>query len=80
MQPLLYMAKEQSCALSELANTLPARFTFSDRLQDFPTESSHALINRLRADPETSIVWLSPDPGAVESVDEADRLRVMSGW
>lgn len=76
MLALLYMAKEQSCALSELAYTLPARFTFSDRLQDFPTKSSHALINRLRADPETLVVWLALDSGAVASVDEKDGLRV----
>jgi len=76
MLALLCMATEQSCPLSKLANTLPARFTFSDRLQDFPTESSHALINRLRADPETLVVWLAPDSGAVASVDETDGLRV----
>ncbi len=76
MLALLCMTKEQSCVLSELANTLPARFTFSDRLQDFPTESSFALINRLRTDPESLASWLAPDSGAVSSVDETDGLRV----
>jgi len=76
MLALLCMAKEQSCALSELAMTIPARFTFSDRLQDFPTESSLALINRLRTDLAEMASWLAPSAGAVSSVNETDGLRV----
>ncbi|MCB1753842.1 MAG: phosphomannomutase, partial [Gammaproteobacteria bacterium] len=46
---LLVGAQRQGMALSALAADLPRRFTASDRLQNFPTADSHALIARLAA-------------------------------
>jgi phosphomannomutase len=76
MLAMLCMAKEQGCALSALAETLPARFTFSDRLQDFPTETSHALVDQLLADSPAFAQWLGPDTGVAASVAVTDGLRV----
>ena len=46
---LLSMARERGCAVSALLDGLPQRFTASDRLQDFPTAASSALIAELAA-------------------------------
>ncbi len=48
---LLSMAREKGSALSSLALSLPPRFTASDRLQNFPTETSGALLLALAASP-----------------------------
>jgi len=44
---LLVSAKQQSKCLSELTQDLPARFTASDRLKDFPKEMSQSRIQSL---------------------------------
>lgn len=37
---VILLAKEKQLTMSELVKTLPQRFTFSDRLKDFPTDLS----------------------------------------
>lgn len=72
---LLCDAQKQGCKLSELMQKLPARFTASDRLQQFPTELSHALLTRLQADNKESEEILAPDSGSVINTDITDGLR-----
>jgi len=73
---VLALARERGCRVSEVALALPPRFTASDRLQDFATESSHALIGRLAQDPALAGALLAPQSGALVSVDTTDGLRV----
>jgi phosphomannomutase len=73
---LLAMARERNCRLSELAQQLPARFTASDRLQEFPTEASYDLIERLAASGDALMALLGDLCGPVERLDQTDGLRI----
>ncbi|HEU4376313.1 MAG TPA: phosphomannomutase, partial [Telluria sp.] len=76
MLALLSMARQRGCRLSELAKGLPARFTFSDRLQEFPSSASVALLAALQADHAAIAALMAPKSGAVASADTTDGLRV----
>ncbi len=76
MLTLLYMAQTRGCKLSELTSGLPSRFTVSDRLQDFPTQDSRALVERLLAEPAVASELLAPQSGAVIAIDTMDGLRM----
>lgn len=72
---LLCDAQKRSCKLSELTQELPARFTASDRLQQFPTELSHELLARLQADKKEAEKVLAPDSDGITNTDLTDGLR-----
>lgn len=73
---LLCMAHEQDCKVSELTESLPQRYTASDRLQNFETERSHSIIARLRSAPVEIPMLMAPDPGRHVTIDNTDGLRV----
>lgn len=56
MLAVLANARRQGLTLSELQKQLPARYTFSERLQDFPTSQSQALIESLQSGNEPEIL------------------------
>jgi phosphomannomutase len=74
---LLAMARERGCRLSELAQPLPARFTASDRLQEFPAKASSELIARLAGSGDTRRALLGDLCGPVERLDQTDGLRML---
>lgn len=76
MLALLCMAREQGHKLSQLSKDLPARYTASDRLQNFATTKSLALIASLLAFPDLLAATLAPQSGAVLGIDQTDGLRV----
>lgn len=76
MLALLCMAKKGGRKLSQLAHDLPARYTASDRLQDFATEKSQKLIAHLMESNDLMAQTLAPQSGTVVSVDQTDGLRV----
>ncbi|WPC67688.1 hypothetical protein SBP18_04045 [Rhodoferax ferrireducens] len=76
MLALLCMARERACQLSALTQDLPARYTASDRLQDFATHKSQRLIQQLLAAPAALALTLAPQAGAVMQTDQTDGLRV----
>ena len=71
--PLL--ARRNGVPVSQLAQLLPARFTASERLKNFPTELSTRRIAELAAAPE-AIERQFPDQGPVRRIDLTDGLRV----
>ena len=71
---LLSQVKAQGKPLSQLVAALPPRFTASDRLQNFPTESSQALIARWTADPADLQQSLQL-PANIDRIDSTDGLR-----
>ena len=73
---LLAMAKETGRKLSALPLRLPARFTASDRLQSFPTETSHRILADLSASPDAVAALLSGLCGKPEGLDQTDGLRI----
>jgi phosphomannomutase len=54
MLGILLLAKAQGKTISELAATLPARFTASDRLKNFATEKSVAILAKFNSGSETA--------------------------
>ena len=73
---LLSLARESGCKLSELTKTLPARFTASDRLQNFPTELSRKLLLDLSASFAVMDEFLAGLCGKMLRLDQTDGLRV----
>jgi len=72
---VLMLAQRHGLPVSQLASLLPARFTDSDRLQDFATAVSVRHIAALAADPqaiEQQFPWL----GEVSRIDQTDGLRI----
>ncbi|MFT3848051.1 MAG: phosphomannomutase [Propionivibrio sp.] len=73
---LLSMARESGIRVSALRNCLPARFTASDRLQDFPTATSRALLQKLSASPTAIESLLNGLCGKPVTLDQTDGLRI----
>ena len=73
---LLSMARESGRPVSALSGSLPARFTASDRLQAFPTETSRRILAELAASPEAVATLLQGLAGKPVSQDQTDGLRL----
>jgi len=78
---ILLLAREGGTSISQLVAQLPPRYTASDRLKDFPTERSRALLEVLQrgqpgaAQPSIAAIF-GPVFGDVESLDSTDGLRI----
>ena len=73
---ILAIAKEKGCKLSQLTQDLPARFTASDRLQSFPTETSRQILLNLAASRTAIDTLLKPLGGISMDLDQTDGLRI----
>lgn len=73
---LLSMAREDGLQVSELLRHLPARFTASDRLQEFPTEASRALLLDLSTSPAAIESLLGGLCGKPKQLNQTDGLRI----
>lgn len=74
---ILALAAEQGGAVSALRRTLPPRFTSSDRIKEFPTAQSTALLQALSASsPAELAAALDGRFGAVTATDQTDGLRL----
>lgn len=76
MLTLLALATERNCSISELAATLPQRYTFSDRIQNISTNISRELIERLSHDVYETAALMAPNSGGVIEQSMTDGLRV----
>ena len=56
MIAVLADARKQGLSLTALQATLPARYTYSERLQNFPTKDSQALLARLQQGDEAEVL------------------------
>jgi phosphomannomutase len=63
--------------ISSLVNALPQRFTDSDRIQNFATEKSLAIIEQGKQDPVSLLVKLGFDNAEISQIDETDGLRMV---
>lgn len=74
---LLVEARTRNVKMSSLATSLPPRFTASDRLKDYPTERSRALIESLIEEGAPAMERLFGTLcGKVRNVDTTDGLRM----
>ncbi len=62
--------------ISSQVNGLPERYTHSDRIKDFATEKSNAILNNAAKNPQQLIEQLGFKELAVESSDSTDGLRM----
>ncbi|CEO38475.1 Phosphomannomutase [Photobacterium kishitanii] len=72
---LLSAAKQKP--ISSLVNKLPQRFTFSDRIQNFATEKSIAILAIAKQQPDIFLQQLELKNSKVEYIDETDGLRII---
>jgi phosphomannomutase len=74
---LLVLARKEGLALSALPARLPPRFTASDRLKNYPTEQSRALLDSLQAGGAPAMEALFGDLcGKIQDIDTTDGLRL----
>lgn len=73
---LLSMSREQGCRVSGLPLGLPPRFTASDRVQDFPAETSLGLLSELAPSAASVDELLGDLCGKLERLDQTDGLRM----
>ena len=73
---LLSLAREKGARVSDLPKSLPARFTASDRLQDFPTETSRKILLDLAASSASVDELLDGLCGKLIGLDQTDGLRI----
>jgi phosphomannomutase len=76
MLALLAFAKEKGVKLSQLTTSLPQRFTASDRIQNFPNESSRLLIAQLSSSNEAVRALLGGMCGEIITCNTMDGLRL----
>lgn len=72
----LWAAQRDGKTLSQLLDTLPGRFTATDRITDVPTETSRAFIDRLIVDTEKRAAFFE-ELGDETGLDLTDGLRVI---
>ncbi|KJF85808.1 phosphomannomutase [Photobacterium phosphoreum] len=72
---LLVAAKEKP--IYELVDDLPQRFTHSDRIQNFATEKSIAILSEAKNAPQEFITKLGFDDYSVECINLTDGLRII---
>lgn len=73
---LLYLSRQLKRPISTLVETLPSRYTASDRLQNFPINLSAQLMSALDKDHQLALKLMSVNSGLIDSVDQTDGFRV----
>jgi phosphomannomutase len=78
---VLLDARRRGVTLSALQAQLPERYTFSERLQDYPTARSQALIAHLEQGTQTDIMarlsgMFGELAGTADGIDRTDGLRI----
>lgn len=73
---VLAAARERNGKVSALLRELPARFTASDRLQEFPVATSRSLILELTDNPQALQEYLAPDQAKPVDRNTTDGLRI----
>ncbi len=76
MLALLAMAKERGCKVSQLADSLPPRFTASDRVAEVAPETSQAILASLLSEDSAIVKLLMSDSGVVSAIDQTDGVRL----
>jgi len=73
---ILMDAKQKKIGISKLMEDLPARYTASDRLKEFPVDKSKGRIDALSTGGKTLIESTFPKLGSLQTTDTTDGLRM----
>jgi phosphomannomutase len=74
---LVLLASIGSKKLSTMVNSLPRRFTASDRIQQVPTHLSKALLAEGLLSPNKLLNQLGLSTREIQSLDQTDGLRIL---
>jgi len=78
---LLVQTVQEKCTVSDLLKALPERYTYSDRIKNFPSELSASILKTLQTDDEAKNALIMSDLfankiEAVKSINSIDGVRV----
>jgi phosphomannomutase len=73
---IMLLASAGEGIISTLVNALPQRYTHSDRIQNFATIKSQAIITQGKKDPASLLAQLGFGDVVIKNVDETDGLRI----
>ncbi|AEX20730.1 phosphomannomutase [Vibrio sp. EJY3] len=73
---IMLLSAAKNSGITALVDALPARYTHSDRIQNFATEKSLSIMGMGKSNPENLIAQVGFDDANVESVDVTDGLRL----
>jgi phosphomannomutase len=77
---ILLLSQKQQVPISRLLELLPQRFTYSNRLKDFPTEISSAILRQLAPNDDSSLSRINDTFGiyfgTAKAIDQTDGLRI----
>ena len=73
---LMLLAASRNKKISELVDQLPQRFTWSDRVKDFPSKKSKQIINDALISPEQLLIKLGLVSVNCVSIDQTDGVRI----
>ena len=78
---ILWQARQQKCTISQLLKTLPERFTYSDRIKNFPSELSQSILAQIQTgaltqDAEVLATLFSGQLEPAVSFDYTDGVRI----
>ncbi|MNE10883.1 hypothetical protein D3C80_1036160 [compost metagenome] len=74
---LILFVSAQSSKISAMVGDLPQRFTYSDRIKDFPREKSKKIIELGASDMSLLMLELHFDKAEIVLVDQTDGLRIV---
>lgn len=73
---IMLLSAAKNSGIAALVNALPARYTHSDRIQNFATAKSLAILETGKSNTESLISQMGFNDAFVESVDVTDGLRL----
>lgn len=73
---IMLLSAAKNSGIAALVNELPARYTHSDRIQNFATAKSLAILETGKSNTESLISQMGFNDAFVESVDVTDGLRL----
>ncbi|WP_417655386.1 phosphomannomutase [Pseudoalteromonas atlantica] len=73
---IILLAGAKNTTISSMVANLPARFTASDRIKEFPTQRSQSIIEANKTSPDALLDKLALGHLMVESIDCTDGLRL----
>ncbi|MBB1269297.1 phosphomannomutase [Shewanella sp. SR44-3] len=73
---LAVLALSKTTGIAAQVANLPQRYTHSDRLKDFPTDKSKAIIARVHASPQELLTILGVNADKLVNVNATDGLRL----
>lgn len=76
MLSLLSLSKKMGCQLSSIVQSLPSRFTYSDKIQNFPSKISSQLLQDLKSNQAFIQQIMGLELGSIEDIDLIDGVRV----